>query len=581
MGTVPSPNIVESVALGQQAQQNAFGEYQRAAALQQQTAFVRQQQQGMALENQQKQQQIADQKALTAAWATYDPSKNSPNDPTGMQQIQGLILKNGGSGTAAQQAQQHFLTLKDTASQIAQRDAATGEKNLANLKTKNDRALGLIDAASDPSIPDEQLVPHLTQALQEAQQEGDLDPEHLQAGQQLLTQDPATIRKNLAAFKNSLEAHSQIFTEAQDKAKTEQANWKTFPELGVMVNTQTGEQRSVTGGTAATPGMMEAKYVQLAQKKAAGQPLEHDDAAWMKGYEKYKTLVPVANFNLQAAGVQTPLPPKADAAGQPLSYNQQIAAVGRLGPTVRAVLEGRQSPPGGFALKTPYWQNIMNNVYSIDPDWSEQRAELRKDFAVGKTAPQINAINTAMGHIGVLGNAIDALHNNDLQGLNKIANFLGVQTGATPVTTFNTIVHRVGPELAAAYIQGGGGEGERGTTASDFDPKLGPDQLKANVGVTAQLLRSKISSLENQWNQNKGPTMPDFQGRFIMPEAQRQLNRWSPQGAGGGNQGTGGATGAGGGKTLSMSAIQKAAKDHGVSVDEAKRQAMAAGYTIQ
>jgi hypothetical protein len=37
----------------------------------------------------------------------------------------------------------------------------------------------------------------------------------------------------------------------------------------------------------------------------------------------------------------------------------------------------------------------------------------------------------------------------------------------------------------------------------------------------------------------------------------------------------------GGGKTLSLSAIQQAAKDHGVSVDEAKRQAVAAGYTIQ
>lgn len=35
------------------------------------------------------------------------------------------------------------------------------------------------------------------------------------------------------------------------------------------------------------------------------------------------------------------------------------------------------------------------------------------------------------------------------------------------------------------------------------------------------------------------------------------------------------------GKTLSMQAIQQAAKDHGVSVDEAKRQAQAAGYAIQ
>jgi len=38
---------------------------------------------------------------------------------------------------------------------------------------------------------------------------------------------------------------------------------------------------------------------------------------------------------------------------------------------------------------------------------------------------------------------------------------------------------------------------------------------------------------------------------------------------------------AGAGKTLSMSALQQAAKDHGVSVDEATRQAKAAGYEIK
>jgi hypothetical protein len=35
------------------------------------------------------------------------------------------------------------------------------------------------------------------------------------------------------------------------------------------------------------------------------------------------------------------------------------------------------------------------------------------------------------------------------------------------------------------------------------------------------------------------------------------------------------------GKTLSMAAVEQAAKDHGVSVDEATRQAKAAGYDIK
>ncbi|WP_206744781.1 hypothetical protein, partial [Brachyspira hyodysenteriae] len=72
--------------------------------------------------------------------------------------------------------------------------------------------------------------------------------------------------------------------------------------------------------------------------------------------------------------------------------------------------------------------------------------------------------------------------------------------------------------------------GERGADEKDFDPSLGPKQLKSNVSITAKLLRSKIGALENQWNQNKAPTQPNFEDQFITPEAKAQLDRWSPTG---------------------------------------------------
>jgi coproporphyrinogen III oxidase len=58
---------------------------------------------------------------------------------------------------------------------------------------------------------------------------------------------------------------------------------------------------------------------------------------------------------------------------------------------------------------------------------------------------------------------------------------------------------------------------------------------------------------------------------------QKQIQRWDREHGGGGQA----AASSGNGKTLTMTAIQQAAKDHGVSVDEAKRQAQAAGYNIQ
>src|SRR5262249_38388928 len=157
-------------------------------------------------------------------------------------------------------------------------------------------------------------------------------------------------------------------------------------------------------------------------------------------------------FNLEANGLgQGPLNP------------QQAA-------TAQAIVEGRQSAPSGFALSTPYWQRVMGGVAQLDPQWSEQRAQLRKDFTVGKHSTEINDINTAMGHVGVLGDAIDALNNNNVRVLNSIANRLGLETGSDAITTFKTIVHRVGPELTKAYLGAGGSAGERGADEKDFSP---------------------------------------------------------------------------------------------------------------
>lgn len=277
-----------------------------------------------------------------------------------------------------------------------------------------------------------------------------------------------------------------------------------------------------------TASQLESKYLEIQQKKNLKQALTPAEAAFSQAYEHNKTLVPVANFNLQAGGVPLSGAPKAattGASGQQL----QAAVPANIKPTVLAVLEGRQSPPGGFALKSPYWQNVMNNVYALDPEWNEQRAQLRKAYTLGPQSKEINAINTAMGHVGVLGDAIDALNNGDVRILNSIANRLGLETGSTPQAVFKTIVHRVGPELSKAYLGAGGSAGERGADEKDFDVNLPPQTLKANVGVTAQLLRSKIGSLENQWDQNAAPGVQSFQERFITKEAQKQLDKWSPE----------------------------------------------------
>ena len=219
----------------------------------------------------------------------------------------------------------------------------------------------------------------------------------------------------------SIRLHSAIVAEAQkDRELTtkeqEEANkeWKDFPALGVALNTQTGEQKSVSGGAAMSPQMMEAKYVQLQQKKNAGQPLSKDDDAWSKAYEHMKTLVPVANFNLQNAGAA------ADAGGNP----SQIA---------QALANNQMKWGEAVSPRTPQSVKnaIMAQVFKLNPNYDTSEFGLETDAAKkarsGAWADTRLAYNTAMDHADQLLTAADAMKNGDTQKLNSLKNYFKTQ----------------------------------------------------------------------------------------------------------------------------------------------------------
>lgn len=326
---------------------------------------------------------------------------------------------------------------------------------------------------------------------------------------------------------------------AQSQAEAAKANIISIPELGGVYHVDTGEFKPVNGGTM-SGAMLESKYVMdQAQKQRTGTS---PDPQFDRGYERFKTLVPQFNINMAASGGG--LGPTAAGAGGAggttgqASRDQIPAAIrGR----VEAALDYRQPlPPAG--RNNPVNNAISEWVYKVDPQHDETnfpaRNKMMTALTSGPESTQINAINTALGHVGVLSDAIDGLKNNDTRTLNVIGNRLGVEFGTKTgdaASMFKAIIHKVGPELTAAYVQGGGGEGERGTNAADFDENLAPSILHGNAAITTQLLRSKIGSIENQYQNTM--LRNDFQQRFITPEARRTLQKLSPQGGGGGAAG--------------------------------------------
>ena len=177
--------------------------------------------------------------------------------------------------------------------------------------------------------------------------------------------------------------------------------------------------------------------------------------------------------------------------------------------TVQSILDYRQAMPP-LSRNNPMNQAMQQWVNRIDPTYDAGKFPQRQKFMMGleqgADSKTLDAINTGLGHVGVLADAIKALNNGDTKVLNQIGNAFNLQFSADDnLTKFKTIVNRVGPELSAAYIQGGGGEGERGTTKADFDPSLSPGKLQGNVQITAKLLRSKIGSMENRYKTDHGP----------------------------------------------------------------------------
>lgn len=195
--------------------------------------------------------------------------------------------------------------------------------------------------------------------------------------------------------------------------------------------------------------------------------------------------------------------------------------------TIKALADGRMAFPAGFALKSPYWQSMLNAVSQYDPTFDavnyNARSNTRRAFTSGKEAGMVNNMNTAIGHLQELEAASDALHNRSFTYWNTAANALGRVFGNDAPTNFNTVVHRVAPELVQAYRGSGGAEADIENNMKDFDSSASPQQLHGAISVTARLLESKVKALQDQYNQGMGLTENGL--TLLRPDARAALDR--------------------------------------------------------
>ena len=232
-----------------------------------------------------------------------------------------------------------------------------------------------------------------------------------------------------------------------------------------------------------SPAMMEAKYVALQQKQNSGQELSKDDAAWSKGYEHMKTLVPVANFNLQNSGAA------ADNNGNPSQIAQALA-------NNQMKWSEAVSPRTPQSVKNA----IMAQVYKLNPNYDTSEFGLEQDAAKkarsGAWADTRLAYNTAIDHAQQLLTAADALKNGDTQKLNSLKNYFSTQFGSPDVTNFSAIANAYNHEVTSVISKGHITDAEVAQGHATLPDNASPEQIRGVANAYMNLMQSKRDELD-------------------------------------------------------------------------------------
>lgn len=202
---------------------------------------------------------------------------------------------------------------------------------------------------------------------------------------------------------------------------------------------------------------------------------------------------------------------------------------------VKAYAEGRQPLPGGFALKTPYFQTLMRYITQYDPSFDavnfNARSKTRNDFTSGKSAQSINALNTVIGHLQTLSDAADNLNNTNYPAINSVKNYFENAIGDPRFKQFDTTKKAVVDELTRVWRGSGGSEGDIKTWSEQINNANSPAQLHTVIGQLGELLQSKINSLAETYKQGMGTTANTIQ--FVTPKSQATLQKLEARASGG------------------------------------------------
>lgn len=484
MSSIPLP----ALAVKPPQQQDTIGQFANLLALKNQIQnaplqrqALQQQIQSGQLQLQQQQLAVQNQKAMTQAFQQWD-GKNYGD-------LAHLALQAGASGDAVMALQQHALAVRDTASQIAQRDAQTGQANLDTLIKRNGLIAGKIAAVSQ--LPDDQLAQGVSSAMQELQ--GQLDPQHLQQGQALLQglqsgQLPADrARQALDMFRKSFLSDGQIMEDVKNQAQTREANSRANE---ADVNAQKAQTEMQLG----TGPMADSRYRNILMAEKLGRPVTPEDQAFKAAYEKQKMLVPTATINLQSGLLN-------DQAKQMAA--QTYAQTGQLP-------AGMRSPAMSAQILNTAAQNGAPNIAANKAEYAANAESLKKmqanfdnvtafENTAGKNLDQFLATAKSVVDSG------SPLINSPLRSITN------TMAGSDKMAAFNAARQTAIAEISKVLSSANAGSGVVSDSARhEVEGLIGPNASLKQIYSAAQILRKDMENRHQAYQQQ----LNDIKGRM-------------------------------------------------------------------
>jgi len=191
---------------------------------------------------------------------------------------------------------------------------------------------------------------------------------------------------------------------------------------------------------------------------------------------------------------------------------------------VKGISEGTQQLPqgmGGAANRQALLQLVNQYDPSFDAVNYNARAATRKDFTSGKSAQNITAMNTALGHLASLSDAYDKLGNTNYPIVNTIANAVENQfspSNQAATTDVTAKAHAVSEELAKVFRSTGMAESDVKAWENQINTSSTPAQSKKIIEGAVDLLNSRLDALGQQYNQGMGTTKQGIE--LLSPHAQ-------------------------------------------------------------